>query len=92
MTHEILLMPRARRQLGVAVSWWQAHRPAASDLLAEEFARAVANLIEFPNLGRELSDPTIRTLLLPRTATTVLYRVRPRLQQVHILRVLPARR
>ena len=91
MSYRVQLMPRARRQLIRSVEWWEHHRPAAPHLLAEEMELLVENLIAFPMLGREVDQPTRRQILLPKTATIVIYRIRPRLQRIDIQKIVPAR-
>lgn len=91
MAYTVELMPRARRQLARGVAWWRAERSAAPDLLRVELARAISNLETFPELGRSVGVNR-RILLLPRTGTFVIYRIKVALETLEILRLEPARK
>lgn len=42
MTYEVIVSPEADEQLRqVSDDWWQANRPKAPDLFADEFVRAI---------------------------------------------------
>lgn len=55
----------------------------------ERIEKHTDKLVEFPNLGRRgRRGTTTRELVIPQTHFVVVYRVKPRLQRVEILRVL----
>ena len=60
--------------------------PAARDLVYQIY-KSVALLAENPALGHPGRLPDTRELVVPETRYIIPYRVRPRLQQIEILRV-----
>lgn len=76
MSYGILLTPEAEDQLRQGDAWWQANRPAAADLLIEEFERTVDLLREMAGLGSPFPRARIlgiRRILLRRSGYWVYY-------------------
>ena len=87
MTYEVVVLPKAERQLTVVDSWWRANRLAAPDLFSNEFQRALARLAVFPDSGHIYAGTRtpVRYLLMPASRYLVYYRV----DEVHLrVRVL----
>lgn len=59
MSYRVLLTPEAEEQLRQGDMWWQKNRPAAPDLLRDEFERMVELLREMPGLGSPFRRSTI---------------------------------
>lgn len=76
MSCEVFLSPEAEEQFRAAVSWWHANRPAAKDLLLEEFENAIRILEEMPEVGsrfRRATVPGVRRFLLRGTSSWIYY-------------------
>ncbi len=61
--------------------------PEAARLVVQRIEYSVSLLADNPALGRVGRVPGTRELLIPNTRYIIPYRVRPRLQQIEILRV-----
>ena len=73
------LTPRALAEAKRIKTWWQKHRPAASDLFEQEFDAALRLVLMKPNLGTLYDhgnlDVPVRRVLLPKTKNHVYYTV-----------------
>lgn len=61
--------------------------PAAARLVVQRIIDATRLLPETPTLGRPGRVPGTRELIVPNARYLIPYRIRPRLQQIEILRV-----
>lgn len=66
--------------------------PHAARLVVQRIYHTVSLLRDNPSLGHPGRLPGTRELIIPKTRCIVPYRVRPRLQQIEILRVIHASR
>jgi plasmid stabilization system protein ParE len=76
---EVRLTPIAARQAESAFAWWRQNRPAAPELLEEEFERAISVLSSHPLSGPVLDDPAyaeVRRVSLSRVRYHIYYRLR----------------
>ena len=62
--------------------------PQVAHLIVDRILTSVSLLTENPGLGRSGRIPDTHELIIPKTHYIVPYRVRPRLQQIEILRIL----
>lgn len=72
----VLLVDDAERQLRDVVAWWSENRPAAPNLVVEEFANCIELLESSPDAGvrvRRAAIPGVRRMLMPRTRHHVYY-------------------
>jgi len=60
----------------------------AARLVSTRLRDQVRQLVQFPDLGRAGRRRGTRELVVSRTSLVVVYRVRPRLAKIQILRVL----
>jgi plasmid stabilization system protein ParE len=91
MAYQVMLTSLAQRQLRHASRWWNAHRPAAPDLVQRELEQVQEMLSAFPESGR-LMGRGRRVVVLRKTARIVVYRVHQPTQTIQILRLQPARK
>lgn len=56
--------------------------------VAAQIERQTTQLVQFPELGRAGRRRGTRELVISRTSLVVVYRVRPRLARVEVIRVL----
>lgn len=71
-------MPEARKQYVAAKRWWRAHRTAAPDAIADDFAALVKLLSSAPLIGKRATGVRVRNarvVTLRRTRYLVYYRV-----------------
>ena len=61
--------------------------PAAARLVVQRIHHAVTQLTDNPALGHPGRVPDTRELVVPNTRYIIPYRVRPRLNQIEILRI-----
>jgi plasmid stabilization system protein ParE len=89
--YQVLVMPRALRELETAVSWWRANRLENPLLLEDEIDDVLTRLASFPDRGLALprSQPRSRRryLVTERTRYVVRYRIRPRALRVEVLSI-----
>jgi len=80
LSHEIILSPRARRQLLVALAWWYSHRDKAPDAFDEDLNATWELLGSAPDVGKAVSArrPGVRRVLMERVRYYVYYRVAAR--------------
>lgn len=60
----------------------------AARLVSKRLRDQVRQLVQFPELGRPGRRRGTRELVVSKTSLVVVYRVRPRLERVEIIRVL----
>jgi plasmid stabilization system protein ParE len=88
MTYLVVVLPRAKRQLTVASEWWRAHRPEATELIADELEAVFSSLEHLPERGTRVQGGSGRRMLVtPTTRSLVIYRVRRRARRVEIVEV-----
>ena len=93
--YDVIVAPRATRQLDRIVEWWSVNRPQAPDLFVDEFAAALVRLSANPGAGvpyRIGPRPDVRRLLLPRTRYHVYYATAEAVRRVAVLAVWHSRR
>jgi plasmid stabilization system protein ParE len=76
VSYRVLLTSEAEKQLHEGNEWWRENRPAAPDLLLQEFERVLNLLREMPGLGapfRRTKVPGVRRFLLRRSGCWVYY-------------------
>ena len=81
---------RAQKQAERIEDWWVAHRPAAPALFTDELEQTFQHLSERPGAGvpwPTARRPTLRRILLPRTANHVYFVVDEKAQAVHVLSI-----
>ncbi len=66
--------------------------PQAAQLIVQHIFQTISLLKENPSLSHPGRLPGTRELVIPKTRYVIPYRVRPRLQQIEILRVFHASR
>ncbi|MCK5359902.1 MAG: type II toxin-antitoxin system RelE/ParE family toxin [Gammaproteobacteria bacterium] len=64
--------------------------PGAAQLIAQRIVHTISLLKDNPSLGHPGRLAGTRELVIPETRYIIPYRVRPRLQQIEILRVFHA--
>ncbi len=76
MSLPVVVAEPAELQLRAIDTWWRAHRSAAPDLFADEFAAAVETLSTLPSVGARVRRPrlvALRRVLLRATRFHVYY-------------------
>lgn len=81
-------LPRALADRDAQIDQIAADRPMAAVKQGDELERQVAQLEQQPRLGRPGRVKGTYELVIAGTRWVVVYRVRPRLQRVELLRVL----
>ena len=76
----------------VAAEYSAKDYPHSARLVVQHIYHAVSLLRDNPSLGHPGRLPGTHELVIPKTRYIVPYRVRPRLQQIEILRVFHASR
>jgi len=84
-------LPRAAQDLDAQLEHIEQDSIQADDAVAERIQIQTGQLAQFPDLGRPGRKRGTRELVISRTALLLVYRVRPRLAKLEILRVLHAR-
>ena len=77
--HEVVVTPRALRQIEHAASWWEDNRPAAPGAIADDFDAARHLLARQPGIGaraRSARHSELRRLTLERIRYQLYYGVR----------------
>lgn len=87
----LVWLPTALDEREAQLDHVAADNPAAADTLADEIAHHVAMLADHPEMGRAGRVKGTRELPLARTPFIAVYRVRPHLERVEILRLLHGR-
>ena len=87
----VVWLRRPRAKFEAAVKRIADDDPAAALNQFAEVETQANRLAELPELGRPGREPGCRELSIARTPFVVVYRVRPRLQQVEVFRFLHTR-
>jgi plasmid stabilization system protein ParE len=90
--YDVIVMPRAERELADAIAWWEANRPKNPFLLERELDELIGGLASYPNRGRPTSVVGERYVVAPQTSYRITYRVRPRAMRVEVLSIRHAAR
>ena len=73
---QLIIMPRARRQLDAALKWWLDHRDKAPHAFSEDTARGFTTITEQPTLGERVPGRSgVRRYFLRRIGYFIYYRV-----------------
>ncbi len=88
----IRLEPELKQKLDDETEYIAQEDPAASRLVVQRIVKTINLLADNPALGHPGRIHDTRELIVPDTRYIVPYRVRPRLQQVEILRIFHASR
>lgn len=86
----VVVAPRAHAQIRRAVEYWEREHPGERSRLADEVARALELLADFPDLGVGVGRRGRRRLLLPDVGYHIYYAHRT--ERVEIVAVWHARR
>ncbi len=84
---EIKWLRKALLNLDQEAAYIAKDDPQAAQLVVERISHTVSLLKNNPSLGHPGRLPGTRELVIPNTRYILPYRVRPRLQQIEILRV-----
>ena len=84
---EIRWLRKALENLDQEATYIARDDPQAARLVVRRIVHAVSMLTDNPGLGRPGRLTGTHELLVPGTQHLILYRVRPRLQKIEILRV-----
>lgn len=83
-------LPRAEQNLSDQLDYIEQDSIQAADAVAERVQNQAAQLMQFPELGRAGRKRGTRELVISRTSLIVVYRVRPKLARIEVIRVLHA--
>lgn len=78
MTLQVIIKPRAERQIEKAAEWWSYNRPAAPGAIRLELQGAIRVLAEHPGVGTKVENvrtTEVRRLYLTRIRYFIYYRV-----------------
>jgi plasmid stabilization system protein ParE len=75
---DVVIMPRARRQIDRAADWWDQNRDKSPEAFDEDLSSAISGIAENAALGTIVrrGSLTIRRILLTRIRYYLYYRVR----------------
>lgn len=85
---KIVWLPRAEKNLEDQLDYIEQDSIKAADMVAERVQQQVQQLSKFPELGRAGRKRGTRELVISRTSLVLVYRLRPRLARLEIIRVL----
>ena len=85
---ELVWLPRARRERFEAIDFIAERNPLAALGQLDEIERQTDMLVVQPNLGRPGRVKGTRELVISRTPFVPIYRVRPRLARIELVRLL----
>jgi len=85
---EIKWLRKALKNLDQEAEYITKDNPDAARLIVQRIVSTISLLSDNPSLGHPGRLPGTNELIIPKTRYIVPYRVRPRLQQIEILRVL----
>ena len=83
-------LPRAEKNLDDQLDYIEQDSIKAADAVAERVQQQVQQLSAFPELGRAGRKRGTRELVISRTSLVLVYRLRPKLARLEIIRVLHA--
>ncbi len=89
---EIKWLRKALKNLDQITEYIANDDPEAARLIAQRIYHSISLLKDNPSLGHPGRLPGSRELIIPETPYIVPYRVRPRLQQIEILRIFHSSR
>lgn len=74
---DVVVMPRALRQITRAATWWDEHRDKAPDAFDADLSSAIAAIAENASTGTIVrrSPRIVRRILLPRIRYYLYYRL-----------------
>lgn len=78
MTLQVVIKPRALRQIEKAAEWWGSNRPAAPGAIRLDLQGALRVLAEHPGIGTKVENDRkveVRRLYLTRIRYFIYYRV-----------------
>lgn len=78
MTLQVVIKPRAERQIEKAAEWWSSNRPAAPGAIRLDLQGALKVLAEHPGIGTKVENDRkvdVRRLYLTRVRYFIYYRV-----------------
>ncbi len=84
---KIRWLRKALKNIEQGIAFISRENPAAANMIAQRIYSSVALLADNPTLGHPGRIPDTRELVVPDTRYIIPYRVRPRLDQIEILRV-----
>lgn len=84
---KIRWLRKALKNVEQEASYISRENPAAANEVIQRIYNSVALLADNPTLGHPGRIPDTRELVVPGTRYIIPYRVRPRLNQIEILRV-----
>lgn len=84
-------LPRAEMDLDAQLDYIEQDSIQAADVVAERIEHQVGQLAQFPDLGRTGRKRGTRELVISRTSLVLVYRVKPKLAKIEMLRVLHER-
>ncbi len=87
---KIVWLPRAEKNLDDQLDYIEQDSIKAADAVAERVQQQVQQLSAFPELGRAGRKRGTRELVISRTSLVLVYRLRPKLARLEIIRVLHA--
>ena len=85
---KIVWLPRAEKNLDDQLDYIEQDSIKAADAVAERVQQQVQQLSKFPELGRAGRKRGTRELVISRTSLVLVYRLRPKLARLEIIRVL----
>jgi toxin ParE1/3/4 len=88
---KLFWLPRARADVSSAIAYIASEDPRVALEQLDEIERQTDRLIEYPELGRMGRRAGTRELSIVRTPFVLVYRLRPRLRRIEILRLLHSR-
>lgn len=89
---QVIITPRAQRQLIAAARWWLSHREKAPEAFDQDVASALAAIAEHPLASEAVSQrPGVRRVLLRRIRYFLYYRLVPS-GEIHVLSLWHASR
>lgn len=83
-------LPRAEKNLDDQLDYIEQDSIKAADVVAERVQNQVQQLSTFPEMGRPGRKRGTRELVISRTSLVLVYRLRPKLARLEIIRVLHA--
>ena len=85
---KILWTPTADKTFDAQIDYIEQDNPQAAIDVGDRVYQQVEQLARFPEMGRPGRKRGTRELIIRRTSLVLVYRVRPKLARVEIIRVL----